>query len=146
MESEKKIFHQALAALVRYQARRDHSQVELRTKLSRRYPKEAVEWAIEEAREKRWLMPEGELAARAAASLARRGRSHMEINLKLKRRGLPPQAKDRDAELEKGRALVQTKFGKADNFDRDEVPRVIRFLRYRGFDHETIRRVIYEKP
>lgn len=138
-------FSKALAALTRWLARRDHSEHEMRQKLSRYYTPEVVERVIVEAKESRWILPPAELAQKWFETLNRRKRSHGYIQKVLKKHRLPDVSRDRDAEFEKCLLLVETKFKKTANFDRIEQGKVARFLQYRGFDSETIRRVIYEK-
>ena len=138
-------FLKALNAITRYVARRDHSVHELKQKMKERHSPEAVEWAIAEARKRRYLLDDQALAELWAKMMARKGRSQRYITGYLRRHKLPPVAVDRDDELAKCRSLLQTKFKKSVNFTYEERPRVVRFLSYRGFDGATIRRVIYEK-
>ncbi|MGE0763568.1 MAG: regulatory protein RecX [Bdellovibrionales bacterium] len=136
----------ALNSITWYLARRDHSVHELRQKMRRRHSAEAIEWAIAEAKERRLLLDDQQLAQQWAKSLARKRRSQQYINGYLRRHKLPLVVLDKEDELAKCRSLLETKFGKSANFDREEQPKVVRFLRYRGFDGQTIKRVIYEKP
>lgn len=117
----------------------------MRQKLGRYFTPETVERAIEEAKKSRWILPPEELALKWAESLSRKRRSHGYIQKLLKKHRLPEVNRDRDLEIQKCRRLVETKFRKTANFDRIEQGKVARFLQYRGFDSETIRRVIYEK-
>lgn len=135
----------ALNAISWYLAKRDHSVHELKQKMRRRHSPEAIQAALEEARARKLLIDDQVLAEQWAASMKRKKRSNMYIQNYLRKHKLPPVALDRDDELEKCRQLLATKFGKSANFDREEQPKVVRFLRYRGFDGSTIRRVIYEK-
>lgn len=136
----------ALNAIAWYQARRDHSPHELQTKMAKRHSKENIAAAIAEARERRLIKPDEELALQWAESLTRKGRSQRYISGYLRKHRLPSVTLDRDAELETCRRLLKTKFGKAVKFDREEQAKVVRFLKYRGFAFQTIRRVIYEEP
>ena len=136
----------ALNSITWYLAKRDHSAHELRKKMSRRHSPEAIEWALAEAKARNLLLDDHALAEQWAKSLARKKRSQQYITGYLRRHKLPPVTLDKEDELAKCRALLETKFGKSANFDREEQPKVIRFLRYRGFDGQTIKRVIYEKP
>ncbi len=136
----------ALNAISFYLARRDHSTHELRQKMKRRHSAEAIENALKEARDRKLLIDDRVLAEQWAAGMSRKKRSARYIDGFLRKHKLPPVKADPEAELEKCRLLLETKFGKSANFDRDQQPKVIRFLRYRGFDAQTIKRVIYEKP
>ena len=138
-------FLKALNAITRYVARRDHSVYELKQKMKERYSPQAIEWAVAEARRRRYLLDDQALAELWAKMMARKGRSQRYIHGYLKRHQLPPVAMDRDQELAKCRSLLKTKFKKSANFTQEERPKVMRFLSYRGFDGALIRRVAYEK-
>lgn len=136
----------ALNAIAFYLARRDHSVHELRQKMRRRHSPEAIEAALKEAADRRLLVDNETLARQWAEALGRKKRSRQFIEAYLRKHKLPLVALDPENELEKCRRLLETKFGKSASFSREEQPKVIRFLRYRGFDGSTIKRVIYEKP
>ncbi|HVK62493.1 MAG TPA: hypothetical protein VM432_13125, partial [Bdellovibrionales bacterium] len=55
-------------------ARRNHSELELRQKLSRTYPEHEVEEAIAFAKENNWMAQPEELAERVAIELGRRNK------------------------------------------------------------------------
>lgn len=127
-------------------ARRNHSELELRQKLQDDYPTAEIDAAIEFARESKWLLPADELSERVAGSLGRKRKGHRYISQFLKKKGLPPVAKDLDAEIEKGRDIVRTKMARKlaseGHIDYEDTKKVYRLLANRGFDDETIRRVI----
>lgn len=145
-EEQQKALLKILSSIAWYQGRRDHSPVELRRKLAKRYSKELIEEGLVEARERKLLKSDEELAQLWAEILGRKGRSHQYITSYLRKHKLPPVPRDADQELEKARALLKTKFGQFANFPREEQPKVVRFLQYRGFGPQIIRQVIYEKP
>ena len=60
----------ALDSLTRYLAQRDHSELELRQKLSRRYSRETIEKVLAEALARKWLCEPTELAERVRVTLA----------------------------------------------------------------------------
>lgn len=127
-------------------ARRDHSELELRRKLQDDYTPEEIENALEMARESRWLAPPEELAERVAMHLGRRRKGHRYIDRFLRSKGLPAVARDLDEEVEKGLALIRVKL-RARLEDEtalglEEKKKIQRLLANRGFDDETIRRVI----
>ncbi len=133
-------------------ARRDHSEKELRTKLKEKFSDEsdgleAIEAAIQYAKDHKWLGDPTDLAGRLAEMLHRRNKGINYINNYLREKGLPPVHSNRDLELEKALQLVKNKYAdnKEQNFDRSEKARVGRFLIARGFDSEIVRKVIYEK-
>ncbi|WP_374031932.1 regulatory protein RecX [Bdellovibrio bacteriovorus] len=131
-------------------ARRDHSEKELRTKLREKFSDEEdvgdiIDEAIEFAKDNRWLGDPVDLAHRLADMLHRRNKGIYYINNYLKEKGLPAVETDRALELEKALAIVKNKYDEDHNFSREEKARVGRLLASRGFDSETVRKVIYEK-
>lgn len=158
-------------------ALRDHSEKELRTKLreyfrrnlqyrkrlakkqnreftedteeNQRGIQEAIELAIEFAKDQKWLGNPEDLADKMARILHRKNKGISYINNYLKEKGLPPVLGDRDLELEKALALVKNRYSDFSELSfeekRKEQARVARFLASRGFDSEIVRKVIYEK-
>ncbi|WP_246845284.1 regulatory protein RecX [Bdellovibrio sp. NC01] len=131
-------------------ARRDHSEKELRKKLRDKFADEdegieAVEEAIAYARDNNWLGDPKTLAYRMADMLHRRNKGIIYINNYLREKGLPSVETDRDLELEKALAIVKNKYDEDFAFSREDKARVGRLLASRGFDPETVRKVIYEK-
>lgn len=139
-------------------ARRGHSELELRQKLSRTYEPHEVEDAIQFAKENNWMTAPEELAERVSLELGRKRKGHRYINQFLRNKGLPAVTKDADEEFEKALDFVQTKLGKrlgaqvSDELanegkldyeeQRKEQMKIYRMLGSRGFDDETIRRVL----
>src|SRR5688572_482604 len=105
-------FNKALAAVSWYLSKRDHSELELRTKLGRRHTPEVIDQVIVEAKDRKWLRPPEELAAAWTRQLAQKKRSHRYISGYLRKRGLPTGSRDLDTEEEKCRRLLETKFHK----------------------------------
>lgn len=127
-------------------ARRDHSVKELKKKLKEKnFAEDDIAEAIEFAQENRWLGNENTMAERMAASLHRKGKGIHYINHTLKEKGLPQVSPDREIELEKALRLVKNKYSDLENLSREEKAKIGRFLQARGFDSETVRKVIYEK-
>jgi regulatory protein len=81
--------------------------------------------------------------------LHRRNKGIRYINNYLQGKGLPEVNSDRDLELEKALALVKNKVSILSELSfaekQKEQARIGRFLISRGFDSETVRKVIYEK-
>jgi regulatory protein len=131
-------------------ARRDHSEKELRQKLREKFSDEEdsqgiIDEAIEFAKDSRWLGDPVALAHRLAEMLHRRNKGIYYINNYLKEKGLPAVEVDRQIELEKALAIVKNKFKENHKFSREDKAKVGRLLATRGFDSETVRKVIYEK-
>ncbi|WP_413586256.1 regulatory protein RecX [Bdellovibrio sp. HCB274] len=131
-------------------ARRNHSEQELRTKLHGRFADEdggleAIEEAISHAKKNNWLEEPSTLAHRLADTLHSRNKGIEYINNYLSEKGLPAVESDEALELEKALAVVKNKFDEDFKFSREDKARVGRLLTSRGFDSETVRKVIYEK-
>lgn len=142
---KKKTQVDARSKILEYLAARDHSEKELREKLGRRYTPEEINDALESARSAN-LLPEPEvLAKQVAGTLSRKKKSHRYIQEFLKKKGLPAVDKETDTEIEKARELIIQKFRKGPPFTFEEKPKVHRYLAYRGFDQDTIRRVMHER-
>ena len=131
-------------------ALRDHSETELRQKLEAKFSSEEslhelIDEAIDFAKNKNWLSDPQELSERHAESLHRRNKGILYINGYLSEKGLPAVTMDRDLELEKALLIIKTKYAENYEFSREEKARVGRLLASRGFDSETVRKVLYEK-
>ncbi|UYL10136.1 recombination regulator RecX [Bdellovibrio sp. SKB1291214] len=131
-------------------ATREHSEQELRSKLHGKFVDEedgleAIEEAISFASEKKWLGDPADHASRLAETLHRRNKGICYINSYLEEKGLPAVETDSALELEKAMAIVMNKFEENYKFSREDKARVGRLLASRGFDSETVRKVIYEK-
>ena len=123
-------------------ARRDHSEAEIKKKLSEQYSPEEIAGAITQARESGWLAEPEVLSERAARALGRKRKSHRYINQFLKAKGLPPVGRDVEGEVAKGVTLVRARLRRELPFDREGLLKARRLLTNRGFDGETIRRVL----
>lgn len=132
-------------------ARRDHSEKELKQKLRDRFIDEeggleAIEEALNFAKDNNWIGDPVALAQRMADMLHRRNKGIHYINNYLREKGLPSVDPDKNLELEKALAIVENKYKNKDQeFSREERARIGRLLASRGFDSETVRKVIYEK-
>ena len=136
----------ALDSLTRYLAQRDHSRHELKTKLSRRFENDLVELLIREAEERGWLLDEAAIAERLVLSLERKLKSRRYIEEQLRKRRLPVPPSDHEAESERARAVAERKFGSVHGLKYEEKIKVIRFLKYRGFNDHAIQQVFHAKP
>lgn len=131
-------------------ARRDHSEKELRKKLRDKFgdeeeADEVIDDAIAFAKDNNWLGDPAALAYRLADMLHRRNKGIYYINNYLKEKGLPSVETDRHLELEKALSIVKNKYDEDHKYSREEKAKVGRLLASRGFDSETVRKVIYEK-
>lgn len=102
--------------MVEYLAQRDHTEKELRTKLSKFYSAAEIDEAIQIAKSKKWIPETAEelkqFAEKIANILRRKGKGIRYINNYLKKVGLPNVAVDSDQESEKADELLTLKFQK----------------------------------
>jgi regulatory protein len=127
-------------------ARRDHSEKELREKLARRkYEKTEIDEAIESARVSNLLRDPEELARAVSDMLSRKKKSFRYIRAFLQKKGLPLVGSEPENEMQKARELLELKFRKGPPFTFEEKPKVMRYLTNRGFDFDTIRKVLHER-
>ena len=133
-----------------YLAVRDHSELELRRKLSKHFEDEEIEKAIRFGKENKWIpnTPEAlaELSGRAAATLSRKKKGIVYINSFLYEIGLPEISADYEHELAKAKELIKNKYKVSKEAPRDErikaEAKLSRFLQSRGFQNSVIREVL----
>jgi regulatory protein len=130
-------------------ARRNHTEKEMRDKLSGKFTSEEIDLAIEFGKIKGWFAASAaDLQSRSeemAAHLKSKGKGQVYINQYLEEKGLNPVKMDPEQELEKALELVENKFSDMENMDAKEKAKVGRFLVSRGFDIEIIRKVIKDE-
>ena len=135
---------EAKKKLMDYVARRDHSEKELRKKLSARCEPSTVDQVMSWAQEQNWLASPDKLKEQFAAQLGRRGKGIRKINQKLKELGLSSVKAEKETELEKARKLVTAKWSVDDfqNLDFKEMQKlkakIMRFLAARGYESDVI--------
>lgn len=127
--------------LMEYLARRNHSEKELMQKLSRKYSKEEVIKAIQEAKDNNWLIDESKLSEQTALMLHRKKKGIIYIQAYLRQKGLPSIKKDNEIEIEKARQILIS-LDLEDLTNKASKLKARRVLTNRGFDFETIQRVI----
>ncbi len=141
---------EAQKKLMDFVAQRDHSEKELRKKLSSRCDSETLEKAICWAKAQNWIPSAEKLKTQVSAQLSRRGKGQNKINHKLKELGLDPVKIDFKTELEKARKLVQTKWVSED-FDglsfleaQKLKAKIARFLINRGYESSIAATILNE--
>lgn len=122
-----------------YLARRDHSEKELYEKLKKTFEETEIREALQEIKERGWLIPEHELSEKVTQSLHRKNKGIHYIQQFLKKKGLPVTALDPEVEFEKALHLVKQRIK-----DPQALQKVSSLLKNRGFDTETIGKVIHE--
>jgi regulatory protein len=150
MDDAEKNFQKALNKAAALLARRNHSEKELREKLLKFYDADLTQRVLQEAWERKWLLPPEELSVLAAKAWTRAHKSARYIQEQLKKRGLPLPVLDEEEELQKMKDLLIKKFragpgSDSPSFDWDYEQRVkaFRYLKYRGFAERLIRQVIH---
>ncbi|PIS10367.1 MAG: RecX family transcriptional regulator [Bdellovibrio sp. CG10_big_fil_rev_8_21_14_0_10_47_8] len=131
-----------------YLARREHTEKELRTKLSKGFPTDEVEQALDYGKQQGWIANSSDsvrdLADKVATELHRKKKGILYINHFLEEKGLPPIKKNHTEELEKAQELIENKFSGQNWEERKVKEKASRLLISRGFDHETVRKVVYD--
>ena len=142
---DRQLLQQARNSLANYLARRDHSELELRQKLKRRYAADLIEQVITEAQERGWICPPDELALRVAQQLNRKKKGYLYIAKYLKQRGLPPPQADHDTEVDKAIDLIHTLVPEAGTcaLTFEQKQKAYRQLQRRGFEDPIIREALH---
>jgi len=127
-------------------ARREHSQTELKRKLSKRFDAQDIDSAVEKLAEE-GLQSDERFAASFARERMLRGNGPMRIEAELRQRGVSAQLIDRAISSVPGeegvtwreiaRDALQRKFGESQPVDLKDKARRQRFLAYRGFGEES---------
>lgn len=131
-------------------AKRNYSEKELRQKLTRsyyQYTEDEINEAIQYAKDHNYLLPPEELSRRIALQLHQKNKGFLYINNYLREKGLPPVNKDSDLEIRKALDIIGRRFSleESNSISFDEKQKIQRQLYNRGFDLETIKKVIHEK-
>lgn len=132
-------------------AGRDHSEKELRKKLSSRCDQEIIDQAMAWANEQNWLASPDDLKEKIADQLNRRGKGVHKINEKLEGLGLEPIKADPDSEIEKAKKLALQKWspedfqGLASTESQKLKAKVTRYLASRGFDSDVVSTILKEE-
>jgi len=135
----------AIKKAMDYLAMRDHSRAELRVKLSKyEFEKSDIEAALDHVEHSGWMLPPQALAEKVAETLHRKKKSHYYIVKYLQQKQLPPVSKDPSRELEKAQSLLKGRFSTLSKLSPEDKKRIVQFLKFRGFDPDTIRRVIHD--
>ncbi len=138
---------EAIAKAMDYLAMRDHSRSELRMKLSKHdFLPDDVEAAITHAETAGWMLPPQAMAEKVAGQLNQKKKSHEYILKYLQQKQFPPVPRDGELELQKALSLLEGRFSTLSNLSTLDKKQVMVFLHNRGFDQDTIERVLNEAP
>ncbi|NQY99364.1 MAG: regulatory protein RecX [Bdellovibrionales bacterium] len=121
-------------SLSRYIANRDHSEKELKTKLSQKFDPALVQDLIQYAQANGWMPDAQDMAERTAQRLKDKGKGKLYIQAQLAEKGLPPVEFDSEDETLRAKALVTLRFGRLDEKSYEEKQKIAQFLQRRGFE------------
>lgn len=124
--------------------RRDHSEKEIREKLKQRFDAQTISEVIEKLDSYGFLKEPEELARLWARALGAKGRGHRRISQELKKRGLPPIEFDDEDESARCREVFMKRFKSPSFLEMEDRAKAYRYLTYRGFNPDTIKRILNE--
>ena len=136
--------NEAKKKLMDFVARRDHTEKELRKKLSHYCEEAVLEQVIQWAHQQKWLASPDKLKSQFADQLSRRGKGIRKINQKLKELGLETVKSNKEEEIEKAKKLVLAKWSAQDfkglDFKDSQKlkAKIMRFLMTRGYETDVI--------
>lgn len=134
----------ALDKIVDYLSIRDHSEKEIRTKLSsKEYEAEEIDEGLELAQEQGLMLEPAKLSENVSDQLNRKHKGILYINQYLKSKGLPCVAPNWDLEIEKAKELTQKRLKKNPPYTIEEKQDIYRYLTNRGYADQTINKVIH---
>jgi SOS response regulatory protein OraA/RecX len=134
----------ALEKIVDYLSIRDHSENEIRTKLSRNeFEPEEIEDSIELAQEQGLILEPKKLAENVSEQLNRKSKGILYINQYLESKGLPCVPADWELEFAKAKTLILKRFSKNPPYTIEEKQDIYRYLTNRGYADQTVNQVIH---
>ena len=139
-KEEKKL----LEKLTIYLSQRTHSEYELKRKLIKIFDEQEVEKAIQLAKEKKWLSDPEDIALQLSEELHKKKKGWLFIQAALKKKGLPTVEKKEEREEEKCLWWLKKKFNPLQNPSEVNLQKMYRFLSYRGFEQNLIKKVVYK--
>jgi SOS response regulatory protein OraA/RecX len=137
--TKEKVKKTAWVKAMDYLARRDHSEKELIEKLRNFFTDTEIKTTLAEVKARGWLLPPEELSQKVTEQLNRKNKGYLYICHFLQKKGLPTLERDQEQELTKAMSLIESKIN-----DTSDTQKLSSLLKNRGFDTETIGKVIYE--
>ncbi len=141
-------FTEAKKKLMDLVARREHSEKELREKLTPHFSSEIVDSTILWGYECKYIASAEALQTQLAEQLSKRGKGIKQINQKLQALGLTGIKADAEEELAKARKLALAKWDATDFADLDSAEahklktKVMRFLIGRGYESAVVSSIL----
>ncbi len=134
----------ALEKIVDYLSVRDHSEKEIRNKLtSKQFEAEDIDEGIEIAQEQGLIMEPTKLAENVSEQLNRKHKGILYINQYLESKGLPCIHPNWNLEVEKAKELTLKRLNKNPPYTIEEKQDIYRYLTNRGYADQTINTVIH---
>jgi len=127
-----------------YLGARDHSLKELHVKLSKNFSQSIVNATLSKAIDHGLITSPQELAEKTAQMLHGKKKGYYYIKNYLRKKGLPEVKREEEIEFDKAYAIVNNHFSEGEPLTHEQKQKAIRLLNNRGFDSETIKKVIYE--
>ena len=128
-----------------YLSYRAHSEYELKCKLIKSFDEQAVLRALKLAKQNKLLPSPEEMAQQLANEWHRKKKGWLFIQATLKKKQLPAIAKQEQKEEEKCRWWLSKKFSNIKNPSKERIQKIYRFLSYRGFEKQVIKKTVYEE-
>lgn len=134
----------ALEKIVDFLSVRDHSEKEIRNKLTQKeFESDEIEEGLELAQEQGLMLDPKVYAQNLSEQLSRKHKGILYINQYLASKGLPPVSVSWELELEKAKYLILNRFSKNPPYTIEEKQDIYRYLTNRGYADQTIDKLIH---
>jgi regulatory protein len=134
----------AFEKILDYLSIRDHSEKEIRNKLTQKeFETSEIDEGLELAQEQGLMLEPAQLSESLSGQLHRKSKGILYINQYLNSKGLPSVAADWNLETEKAHTLVLKRFNKNPPYTIEEKQDIYRYLTNRGYADQTIDKVIH---
>ena len=134
----------ALEKIVDYLSVRDHSEKEIRNKLTlKEFDTEEIDEGVELAQEQGLMLEPKKLAENVSDQLNRKHKGILYINQYLESKGLPCVHPNWELEVEKAKELTLKRIKKNPPYTIEEKQDIYRYLTNRGYADQTINKVIH---
>lgn len=134
----------ALEKIVDYLSVRDHSEKEIRNKLTlKEFDSEEIEKGLDLAQRQGFMLEPKKLSENVSEQLNRKHKGILYINQYLQSKGLPCVLADWELEFEKAKDLTFKHFSKNPPYTIQEKQDIYRYLTNRGYADQTIDQVIH---
>ena len=134
----------ALEKIVDYLSVRDHSEKEIRNKLTlKEFDAEEIDEGVELAQEQGLILEPKKLAENVSDQLNRKHKGILYINQYLESKGLPCVHPNWELEVEKAKELTLKRIKKNPPYTIEEKQDIYRYLTNRGYADQTINKVIH---